>query len=86
MRTEVMRTEIMRLLERRPFLPFEINIENGDRVVVEHPENLAMGAGNNEGKFSSRVHVLGSSDVIFCTTFEAISSVAEIDRGEPMGG
>lgn len=81
-----MRAEILRLLERRPFRPFEINVENGDRIVVEHPENLAMGAGDGKHAFSNRVHVLGDSAVVFCTTFDAISSVAEMDEGEPMGG
>ena len=82
----VIRAEILRLLEARPFNPFEINVENGDRIVVEHPENLAMGSGDDSGRFAHRIYVCGYSDVVFCTTFDKVSSIAEIDQGAPMGG
>ena len=84
MRTEVMRSEILRLLERRPFMPFEINVEIGDRIVVEHPENLAMSPVNASEQFANRVHVIGG-EVLLCTTLDAISTVAEINQGQPLG-
>ncbi|MEM8865424.1 MAG: hypothetical protein AAGF31_07740 [Planctomycetota bacterium] len=85
MRTDVIRSEILRLIESRPYQPFEINIENGDRIVVEHPENIAMGPEDATDRFANRVHVIGHQ-VMICTTLDAISTVAEIDQGHPMGG
>jgi hypothetical protein len=84
--TLIMRDEILRLLEVRPYQPFEINLENGDRIVVEHPENLMMGPGQGSGRFANRLHVIGSSEVLFCTSLEKVTSVAEIDTGAPLGG
>lgn len=84
MRTEVRRSQILRLLERRPFMPFELNIENGDRIVVEHPENLAMSPEKAVEQFANRVHVIGG-DVLIYTTLDAISTVAEINEGQRLG-
>jgi hypothetical protein len=44
MRTEVIRTEIQRLLRQAPFRPFALNLENEDRIVIEHLENIAFDA------------------------------------------
>ncbi len=84
MRTETIRSEILRLLEKRPFDPFEIDIENGDKLVVEHPETVAVGNGDDKGKFSNRVYILGK-ELVTVTTLDAISAVVEIDSGAPMG-
>ncbi len=84
MRVEVIRDELLRLLRKEPFKPFQINVENGDQVIVEHPENLAMGRGDGKGAFANRVHVLGG-ELVTITTLDAISSVVEIDEGEPLG-
>jgi hypothetical protein len=41
-RVEVIRSEVQRLLRAVPFHRFALNMENGDRVVIEHPENIAF--------------------------------------------
>jgi len=41
MRTEGLQVEIRRLLRAVPFRPFGLSLENGDRIVIEHSENIA---------------------------------------------
>jgi hypothetical protein len=47
MRTEAIRAEITRLLRQVPFRPFVISMENGQKVVIAHPENIAFESGGN---------------------------------------
>ena len=81
-KTEIMRTQIRHLQNRSPFTPFEINLENGDRIVVEHPELIAYDPRGN-GNGTGRLAIL-TNEVNITTTFDSISSVAEIDRGRTL--
>lgn len=81
MRTAVVRAEIQRLLHQAPFRPFALSLENGDRVVIEHPENIAFDPEGDDSGGSSDFYVISSKLRIF-STFEAVSSVALLDRGE----
>ncbi len=40
MKTAVVRAEIQRLIRQPPFRPFVLNLENGDRITIVHPENI----------------------------------------------
>ena len=42
MRAEAIRSEIAHIVRQAPFRPFVLSLENGDRVSIEHPENLAF--------------------------------------------
>jgi hypothetical protein len=48
-RTEVIRSEVQRLIRAVPFRPFALNLENGDRALITHPENIAFDPGAKEG-------------------------------------
>jgi hypothetical protein len=39
MRTDTIRSKIHRLIRQTPFLPFALNLENGDRLVLDRPES-----------------------------------------------
>jgi hypothetical protein len=85
MRTEVVRDEVLRLVKRNPFQPFSLNMENGERIVIEHPENLAFDPTNGTGKASSKFAALSQGLSNF-GTFSAVSSVALLDtEGDPEG-
>jgi hypothetical protein len=45
MKTAVVRAEVQRLIRQAPFRPFVFSLENGDRVTIEHPENIAFDPG-----------------------------------------
>ena len=45
MKTAVVRAEVQRLFRQVPFRPFVLNLENGDRITIEHPENIAFDPG-----------------------------------------
>lgn len=81
MKTEVIRREIQRLIKQSPFRPFVLSLENGDRVTIEHPENIAFDPGNGNGQGSRDFYVL-TKDLRLYSTFDAVTSAAMLDDGE----
>lgn len=80
-RVDVIRSEVQRLLRSAPFRPFALTLENGDRVVIEHPENIAFNPANNGSRGSEEFYVISSQLRLF-STIGAVSAVALVDRGE----
>jgi hypothetical protein len=65
-----------------PFHPFALSMENGDRIVIEHPENIAFNPKEStNGKVHDAFYVISDS-LRYASTFEAVTSVAVIDRGD----
>lgn len=60
MRTDVVREEVTRLIHQRPFRPFVFSLENGDRVTIDHPENIAFEPKGNGTPGSLDFYVLSS--------------------------
>ncbi len=81
MRIEETREELLRLVHQRPYQPFLVSLENGDRLMVEHPENIAF---DPEQNGRSRFYVL-SRNLACCENLEAVTSVVHEDIGEPVG-
>jgi hypothetical protein len=82
-RVEVVRSEIQQLLRAAPFRPFALSLENGDRVVIGHPENLAYDPPGPDGTGGSEDFSVISKKLRLFSTFGAVTSVALMDRGEP---
>jgi hypothetical protein len=82
MRTELMREEVSRLLRQTPFRPIVLNLENGDRITIAHPENVAFDPGNNNGTQGSRDFYVLTHSSRFYGTFEAVTSVVLRDSGD----
>ena len=77
MRTMLVRPEVQRLLGQKPFRPFALIMESGDRVIVEHPENIAFDpVAQGVGDF----YVISGRLRLF-STFEAVTSVTLLDTG-----
>jgi len=77
MRDHAIRAEVVRMVRQAPFRPFVLNMENGDRVPIGHPENIAFEPEGESPDFyviSGRIRLFG--------TFEAVSSVATADSVE----
>jgi hypothetical protein len=81
-RTEVVRSEVQRMLRAVPFRPFALVLENGDRVIIDHPENIAFDPPTPEGGGSEDFYVISNRLRLF-STFGAVTSVALLDRGQP---
>lgn len=81
MRIEIVKAEVRRLVRQAPFHPFSLKLENGDEIVIEHPENIAFDPGTNGSENWSEFHVV-SSDLRYVSSFEAVTSVVVIDTGE----
>jgi hypothetical protein len=75
-RSEAIRKEVERLIHATPFRRFVIALESGDRVLIEHPENIAFDpkAKKGDGDF----YVITGRVRLF-STFAAVSSVALAD-------
>lgn len=70
----------MRLIRQTPFRAFSLNMEKGDRIILEHPENIAFDPPENGSGGSLDFYVIADKLRIF-STFDAVSSVALIDEG-----
>jgi hypothetical protein len=79
MRTEVVRAEVQRLLHQVPFRPFALSMENGDRIVIEHPENIAFDPAADDSRASTDFYVISGRLRVF-STFEVATSVALVLR------
>ena len=77
-RSEPIRQEIHRLLRARPFQPFMLTLESGDRVLIEHPENIAFDP-KGKGPGADEFYVITGRVRLF-STFGAVSSIALADR------
>lgn len=75
-RTDLFRSEVQRLIRSAPFRKFVLSLENGDRALIEHPENIAF---DPEPGGSDDFYVISGKLRLF-STFTAVSSVALADR------
>ncbi|HVX85485.1 MAG TPA: hypothetical protein VH253_11945 [Phycisphaerae bacterium] len=75
-RVDSIRSEVQRLTRAAPFRRFLLNLENGDRVVIEHPENIAF---DPTGK-SEEFYVISGRMRLF-STFSSVTGVVLADRG-----
>jgi hypothetical protein len=80
-RVDAIRSEVQRLLRIAPFRPFALTLENGDRVVIEHPENIAFNPSENGSPGSEEFYFISSQLRLF-STFGAVAAVALVDHGE----
>jgi hypothetical protein len=80
-RVELVRSEVQRLLHAVPFRPFALILENGDRIIIEHPENIAFDPAAAEGTGRSEDFYVISNKLRMFSTFGAVTSVGLIDRG-----
>ena len=78
-RVESVRSEVQRLFDAVPFRPFALNLENGDRVIIEHPENIAFDPSNGSGKGGSEDFYVLSSKLRLYTTFSAVNALRRSD-------
>lgn len=75
-RSEAIRSEVQRLIRATPFRRFMLVLESGDRVLIEHPENIAFDPGAAAG--SDEFYVITGRVRLF-STFGAVASVALAD-------
>ena len=81
MRTDETREELLRLVHQRPFQQFVVSLENGDRLLVEHPENIAF---DPEPNGRSRFYVI-TRNLSYCANLEAVTNFVHEDIGETVG-
>lgn len=77
-RAETIRSEIQRLIRAVPFRRFVVILESGDRVLIEHPENIAFDPEAREPA-SDELYVITGRIRLF-STFGAVASIALADR------
>ena len=52
MRADSIRSEVRRMVRQAPFRPFVLSMENGDRISIGHPENIAFDPENRSRSIS----------------------------------
>jgi hypothetical protein len=82
---DVIRSEIQRLLRAVPFHPFALSLEDGTRVLIEHPENIAFSPASEEGKGGSEDFYVLSNQLRLYSTFGAVTSVALLNHEDVSG-
>ena len=75
---DAIRSEVHRLVRAVPFRRFALLLESGDRVMIEHPENIAFEPDATQPG-SDEFYVISGRIRLF-STFGAVSSVALADR------
>jgi hypothetical protein len=75
-RVDSIRSEIQKLMHARPFRPFALLMENGERILIGHPENIAFDPGSAGG--------VGASDDFYVISsglrmFSAITSIGMLE-------
>ena len=78
-RVEAVRSEVQRLIRSAPFRPFALTLENGDRVIIEHPENIAFDPPSNGTGGSEDFYVISGKVRLF-STFSAVTGIVLIER------
>ena len=81
MRAEVFRLELTKVLRQQPFEKLLIAFDSGDKVIIEHPENVAFDPNEN-----GRMRFSVVTRDLFCyATFESVSSIVHQDIGTTVG-
>lgn len=73
------RRQLLALVRATPFRPFAINLENGDRMVIEHPENISFDV-TEDGR---QDYTIVTNKLLFLGNLSAVSSLAVVDK-EPL--
>jgi hypothetical protein len=85
MQAEMVRSEVTRLLRQVPFQPFMLLLENGERVFIEHPENIAFDSGSSQRPGSREFRAI-TGGLWFFGTFEKVTSVVQRDINGQVDG
>jgi hypothetical protein len=81
-RVDSIRSEIQKLMHAQPFRAFALTMENGERIMIGHPENIAFEPGTAEGVGGSEDFYVISGGLRMFSTFGAITSIAMVDQGQ----
>lgn len=79
---EAIRSEVQRLLRAVPFRPFALNMESGDCVIIEHPENIAFDPASPSGRGGSEDFHGISNRLRLSSTFHPVIGVSIVDTDE----
>ncbi len=79
MRTQAVRDEVQKLLRQVPFQPFILIMENGERITIGHPENIAFDPGTDGTDSGSPDFYVISGRLMMFDTFEAVTNMALLD-------
>jgi hypothetical protein len=79
-RVDVVRAEVQRLIHAVPFHPFALSLEDGTRVLIEHPENIAFNPASDQGTGGSEDFYVLTNQLRLYSTFNAVTSVALLDH------
>ena len=80
-KAEIHRQAVTELVRRVPFHPFFLALEDGNRLTVNHPENIAFGAGDDDQPGTLGFYVVAGGNFMR-STFDAVTTIVESDVGQ----
>lgn len=84
-RTATVREQVKQFVHATPFQPFVMIMENGQKLLVEHPECVAFDPAVQEGARGwDKLAVVSEGLVVFCT-LGAVTTINTLDRGQVVG-
>ncbi|MBW3541672.1 MAG: hypothetical protein KY476_15495 [Planctomycetes bacterium] len=84
-RSQSVRLRVQEILREAPFRPFILCMENGDRVAVEHPENIAFFPGDENADTGPDDFYVTTGRMWYYGTFDAVTSIARDRDGRSNG-
>ena len=81
-RAEANREYLRKAVGERPFKPFWIRLESGDRLDVKHPENVGFDPENNG---SVTLNVVTRNQIGW-TTLDAVTGISTAENVESVAG
>jgi hypothetical protein len=77
-RVDSIRNQVLQLIRATPFQPFAMVLENGEQIIIEHPENIAFDP-TEPGK--EHFYVISRRLETF-STFSAVTSISRLDSAK----
>ncbi len=81
-RTDTTREQLTEMVRAAPFHPFALNMENGGKVIIEHPENIAF---DSTAIGRERLFVI-TNKLLLNSSLSAVASVAQLDTTHALDG
>ena len=81
-RMKAIRDEVRQMVRASPFRPFYLILENGERVFVAHPENIALNSGGENGAGGSPFFYVIGDQLRVSSTFDAVANLVTLDHAE----
>ncbi len=76
------KSKVRQMIRANPFRPIALCMKDGDRLLIEHPENIAFDPSDDDSAGRSAEFYVITQQLRVFSNFSAVISIAVIDRAE----